>query len=193
MVMVGDRGMITTARIDALQASSAGMGWLTALRAPADRQPWPPTTGPLQMTLFDDHDFAEITHPDYPGERLVCCRNPALAAERARKRGDLLAATEPLLAPIAAAVAAGRLVGADEIGLKVGKVVATGTRWQSTSPSPSPTPPSPSPASTTSIDAEAALDGIYVHPHQRARRPTWTPPRWSPPTRTSPCRPSAAG
>src|SRR6476661_7073467 len=74
------------------------------------------------MTLFDDHDFAEITHPRYPGERLICCRNPLLAVERARKRGDLLAATEQLLAPIAAAVAAGRLVGADQIGLKIGAV-----------------------------------------------------------------------
>ena len=79
--------------------------------------------GPLQMSLFDDQDFAELTHPDYPGERLICCRNPLLAAERARKRSELLAATEQLLAPILAAVAAGRLIGADKIGLKVGKVI----------------------------------------------------------------------
>ena len=75
MVMVGDRGMITTARIAALK-DLGGLGWLTALRAPRSPR-WPPTTGPLQMSLFDDQDFAEITHPDYPGERLICCRNPA--------------------------------------------------------------------------------------------------------------------
>src|SRR5664279_3399177 len=82
MVMVGDRGMITTARITALKRVG-GLGWLTALRAPqiavlaAD-------TGPLQMSLFDEQNFAEITHPDYPGERLVACRNPALADRRGR-------------------------------------------------------------------------------------------------------------
>ena len=159
MVMVGDRGMITSARVEALR-ELGGIGWLTALRAPAIAA-LAADDGPLQMTLFDDHDFAEITHPRYPGERLICCRNPALAAERARKRGDLLTATEHLLAPIAAAVAAGRLVGADQIGLKIGKVIdkykmakhlhlaitdttLTVTRKQ------------------VQIDAEAALDGIYV-------------------------------
>ena len=74
------------------------------------------------MSLFDEQNFAEITHPDYPGERLVACRNPLLAAERARKRTDLLAATEAALAPIVAAVAAGRVAGAGPIGAKVGKV-----------------------------------------------------------------------
>ena len=100
MVMVGDRGMITTARIDRSSKTSAGLGWLTALRAPAIAA-LAADDGPLQMSLFDDQDFAEITHPDYPGERLICCRNPLLAAERARKRGELLTATEQLLAPIA--------------------------------------------------------------------------------------------
>ena len=159
MVMVGDRGMITSARIAALR-ELGGIGWLTALRAPAIAA-LAADDGPLQMTLFDTHDFAEITHPRYPGERLICCRNPLLAAERARKRGDLLTATEHLLAPIAVAVAAGRLVGADQIGLKIGKVLdkykmakhlhlaitdttLTVTRKQ------------------VQIDAEAALDGIYV-------------------------------
>jgi DDE family transposase len=159
MVMVGDRGMITSARIAALK-ELGGIGWLTALRAPAIAA-LAADDGPLQMTLFDTHDFAEITHPRYPGERLICCRNPLLAAERARKRGDLLTATEHLLAPIAAAVAAGRLAGADQIGLKIGKVLdkykmakhlhlaitdttLTVTRKQ------------------VQINAEAALDGIYV-------------------------------
>src|ERR1700686_2620810 len=114
MVMVGDRGMITSARIDALR-ELGGIGWLTALRAPAIAA-LAADTGPVQMTLFDDHDFAEITHPRYPGERLICCRNPLLAVERARKRGELLAATEQPLAPLASPVAAGRLVGADQIG-----------------------------------------------------------------------------
>src|SRR5664279_4558814 len=113
MVMVGDRGMITSARIDALREDTeSGMGWLTALRAPAIKA-LAAVGGPLQPTLFDEQDLAEITHPDYPGERLVACRNPFLAVERARKRGELLTATETILAPVAAAVAAGRLVGAD--------------------------------------------------------------------------------
>src|ERR1700682_1203246 len=158
-VMDGDRAMIASARIAALR-ELGGIGWLTALRAPAIAA-LAADEGPLQMTLFDTHDFAEITHPRYPGERLICCRHPLLAAERARKRGDLLTATEHLLAPIAVAVAAGRLVGADQIGLKIGKVLdkykmakhlhlaitdttLTVTRKQ------------------VQIDAEAALDGIYV-------------------------------
>ncbi len=121
LVMVGDRGMITSARIEALK-DLGGTGWLTALRAPqiaalaAD-------DGPLQRSLFDQQDLAEITHPDYPGERLVACRNPALAAERTRKRDALLEATDNALAPIAAAVRAGRLAGADQIGLRLGKVI----------------------------------------------------------------------
>jgi hypothetical protein len=159
MMMVGDRGMITSARITALK-ELGGIGWLTALRAPqiaalaAD-------DGPLQMSLFDEQNFAEITHPDYPGERLVACRNPALAAERARKRLELLAATEAALAPIIAAVAAGRVAGAGPIGLKVGKVLGkfkmakhfhldiTDTALTIT-------------RDADRIDTEAALDGIYV-------------------------------
>src|SRR6266545_3291575 len=98
-VLVGDRGMITSARIDALRADSdSDLGWLTALRAPAIKT-LAAAGGPLQPTLFDQHNLAEITHPDYPGERLIACRNPFLADERARKRGELLAATEDLLAP----------------------------------------------------------------------------------------------
>jgi hypothetical protein len=158
LVMVGDRGMITTARIDALKELN-GMGWLTALRSPAIRKLL--RQGPLQLSLFDEHDLAEITHPDYPGERLIACRNTLLAADRARKRDDLLAATEALLAEIAARVARGTLADADAIGVEVGKVINTykvGKHFKITI----------RPASftyhrdTAKIDAEAELDGIYV-------------------------------
>jgi hypothetical protein len=164
LVMVGDRGMITNARIDAIRAdnaaSGASLGWLTALRAPAVKT-LATQGGPLQPTLFDQHDLAEITHPDYPGERLIACRNPFLATERRRKRGELLQATEDSLAPLVAAVAAGRLAGADRIGLKVGKIIdkykmakhlhltITDTTLHIT-------------RKTSQIAAEAALDGIYV-------------------------------
>ena len=97
MVMVGDRGMITTARIEALRARRPGLADRAA--RPGD-QALAADDGPLQLSLFDEQDLAEISHPDYPGERLIACRNPALAAERARKRDELLAATETLLAPI---------------------------------------------------------------------------------------------
>ncbi|HEV2371038.1 MAG TPA: IS1634 family transposase, partial [Streptosporangiaceae bacterium] len=99
MVMVGDRGMITSARIAALNQLEDGTqrqdpyGWITALRAPAIKKHMA-DGGPLQMSLFDQQNLAEITSPDYPGERLVACRNPVLAADRARTRGELLAATE---------------------------------------------------------------------------------------------------
>ena len=113
MVMVGDRGMITSARIAALNQQEDGTpvpdayGWITALRAPAIKKLMA-EDGPLQLSLFDEQDLAEITSDDYPGERLVACRNPVLAADRARKREDLLAATEKLLAPLIARVQAGR-------------------------------------------------------------------------------------
>jgi hypothetical protein len=122
MVMAGDRGMITSARIEALKELDAKYGWITALRAPAIRKLMA-DDAPLQLSLFDEQDLAEITSPDFPGERLVACRNPVLAAERARKREALLAATEKLLAPIAARVAAGRLAGAAKIGAAVGEVL----------------------------------------------------------------------
>src|SRR2546423_4944660 len=117
MVMVGDRGMITSARIAALNQLEDGTprpdryGWITALRAPAVKKLMA-EDGPLQLSLFDEQDLAEITSPDFPGERLVACRNPALAADRARKREDLLAATEKLLAPLIARVSAGPPAGA---------------------------------------------------------------------------------
>ena len=119
MVMVGDRGMITSARIAALnqaedgtQRRPDGYRWITALRAPAIRKLMA-DDGPLQLSLFDQQDLAEITSPDFPGERLIACRNPALAADRARKRDELLAATEKLLAPVIARVQAGRLPAPD--------------------------------------------------------------------------------
>src|SRR5712671_4742942 len=129
MVMVGDRGMITSARIAALNQQEDGTarpdpyGWITALRAPAIKKLMA-EGGPLQLSLFGEQDLAEITSPDFPGERLVACRNPHLAADRARKREDLLQATEQLLAPILARVQAGRLAGAGPIGVEVGKVIS---------------------------------------------------------------------
>jgi Transposase DDE domain len=159
LVMVGDRGMITAARIDALREHT-DLGWLTALRAPAVAA-LAADNGPLQLSLFDQTDLAEISHPDYPGERLVACRNPHLAAERARKRADLLDATETALAPLLAAVGAGRLVGADRIGLKVGRIINTYKMAKHFDVAITDT------ALTLTrkqhqIDTEAALDGIYV-------------------------------
>jgi Transposase DDE domain len=161
LVMVGDRGMITNARISAIRADTgSNLGWLTALRAPAIKA-LATQGGPLQPTLFDQHDLAEITHPDYPGERLIACRNPFLATERGRKRGELLQATEDSLAPLVAAVAAGRLAGADRIGLKVGKIIdkykmAKHLHLTITDTTLTIT------RNTSQIAAEAALDGIYV-------------------------------
>lgn len=159
MVMVGDRGMITSARIEALR-ELGGLGWVTALRAPAVAA-LAADDGPLQLSLFDQANLAEITHPDYPGERLIACRNPALADERARKREALLDATDTELAKIAAAVAAGRLTDAGKIGIRVGRVIGkykmgkhyildiADGRFGFT-------------RDTAAIAAEAALDGIYV-------------------------------
>jgi transposase len=121
LVLVGDRGMITNARIRELR-STPGLDWVTALRAPAIAA-LASDDGPLQMSLFDTQNFAEITHPDYPDERLVCCRNPALAEQRARKRRELIAATDTELDKIAARVASGKLTGRDDIGVAVGKVI----------------------------------------------------------------------
>ena len=122
VVLVGDRGMITQARITE-DIRAAGLDWITALRAPAIKALM--ADGALQLSLFDQRDMASITAPDFPGERLVVCRNPDLAAERTRKREDLLAATERDLARIKAAVARRRapLRGAKEIALAVGAVI----------------------------------------------------------------------
>ena len=122
VVLVGDRGMITQARIDE-DLRPAGLDWITALRAPALQGLV--GGGYLQMSLFDERDMASITSPDFPGERLIVCRNPDLARERARKREDLIAATERDLAKIAASVARKTqpLRGAAEIGMAVGAVL----------------------------------------------------------------------
>src|SRR6266511_2710211 len=159
LVLVGDRGMITSARIAALKQTGE-LGWITALRATAIKK-LAQDGGPLQLGLFDQQDLVEITSPDYPGARLVACRNPLLAQERARKRADLLAATATLLAGVKSQVDAGRLRDPDKIRVKadralrkhkVGKhlVVQIGQgsiSWH---------------RDQAKVNAEAALDGIYV-------------------------------
>ena len=166
MVMVGDRGMITSARIAALNQTGDGTprpdpyGWITALRAPAIRKLMA-QDGPLQLSLFDEQDLAEITSDDYPGERLIACRNPVLAADRARKREDLLAATEKLLAPLTARVAAGRITGAAAIGVEAGKVISkykTAKHFEVTITDDSLVIQ----RKQAQIEQEAALDGFYV-------------------------------
>ncbi|MFZ5780173.1 MAG: IS1634 family transposase [Pseudomonadota bacterium] len=123
VVLVGDRGMITAARI-AEDLAPAGLDWLTALRAPAI-QALAADNGPLQLSLFDQRDMAEISSADFPGERLIVCRNPALAEERARKRNELLEASERDLRQIQARVrrASKPLRGAARIGVAVGAVM----------------------------------------------------------------------
>jgi hypothetical protein len=158
LVLVGDRAMITSARVAALR-ELGGMGWITCLRAAAIKAL--AEDGPLQLGLFDQISLAEISHPDFPGERLVCCRNPALAAERARKRTELLAATEVELDKVARLVEGGKLAGTAMIGVRVGKVlgrykVAKHFDLQLTDTSFGYA------RRQAQIDAEAALDGIYV-------------------------------
>src|SRR5437763_10226500 len=116
IVVVSDRGMVTKANLELLSAQ--GTGWITALKAPQIGKLV--KDGTLQLSLFDQHNLAEITPEEYPGERLIVCRNPLVAAERARKREELLSATERGLQEIAARVERGTLTGADQIGLQVG-------------------------------------------------------------------------
>ena len=160
VALVGDRGMITQARLDA-EIAPAGLDWITALRAPAIRTLV--EAGALQMSLFDQRDMAAITSPDYPGERLIVCRNPDLARERSRKREDLLAATEADLAVIAAAIRRARnpLRGEAEIALKVGAVVNRHKVAKHFELSIGKASFSFH-RKTEAIAAEAALDGIYV-------------------------------
>jgi hypothetical protein len=166
LVLVGDRGMITSARITMLRElnddadTPTDFGWITALRAPAIAK-LARDDGPLQMSLFDTQDLAEIAHPDYPDERLIACRNPALAAERARKRDDLLQATDKELTRIGDRVARGTLSGAAEIGKAVGKVSGkykVDKHFATTITDTSFT----FERNHAAIAAEAALDGIYV-------------------------------
>ena len=158
--LVGDRGMLTNARIRD-EMRPAQLEWISALRAPQIKALV--DDGALQLSLFDEQDLVEISSPEFPGERLVCCHNPVLAAERARKRGELLAATEKELAPIAAATRRERrpLRGKDKIALRVGKVInhykmAKHFTLEITDESFTFT------RNTEAIAAEAALDGIYV-------------------------------
>lgn len=160
VVLVGDRGLLTEARLRA-DLEPLGLDWVTALRNPAIRLL--AEAKEVQLSLFDERDLVEITSAQYPGERLLLCRNPDLARERARKRGELLQATEALLEPIAAAVRRKRnpLRGAAKIGLRVGKAVQKykmakhfeltirGRSFRYA-------------RKAEAIAAEAALDGLYV-------------------------------
>jgi hypothetical protein len=158
VVLVADRGMVTRANLDAIRDAD-GIEWITALKAPQVKRL--ARTGAFQPSLFDEVNLAEITADEFPGERLVVCRNPLVAAERARKREALLEATEADLEPIAERVAAGRLTDAAQIGLAVGEVIkrhrvkkhfaldiADGRLSYQ--------------RKTDRIAEEAALDGIYV-------------------------------
>jgi hypothetical protein len=158
VIVVSDRGMVTKANL-ALLRESEGAAWITALKAPQLKKLV--RDGALQLSLFDEQDLAEVAADDYPGERLVVCRNPLVAAERARKRDDLLAATERALAEVAGRVEQGTLTGEAAIGLAVGEVW---NRWRMRKHFQGA-------ITETSlafqrkheqIAAEAALDGIYV-------------------------------
>jgi Transposase DDE domain len=161
VALVGDRGMITAARIEK-DLTPAGLDWLTALRAPAI-QALAADNGPLQLTFFDERDMAEIVSPDYPGERLIVCRNKALAVERSRKREELLAATEADLARIKARAerASTPLRGAGKIGLKAGAVLGKHKMAKHFELSITDTSLSYN-RNEDSIQNEAALDGFYV-------------------------------
>ena len=158
LVMVGDRGMISNKTIDELRETD-GIGWITALKSASIRALV--EQGQLQLGLFDEVNLLELSSPDYPGERLVACRNPELAKLRAHKREELLAATEENLAKIKARVDAGKLSAREQIGLRVGKVInqykvakhfelSIGENALSCV------------RKHESIAAEAALDGIYI-------------------------------
>ena len=161
VVLVGDRGMITDARLEA-DVKPAGLDWITALRAPSIRE-LAAEGGPLQLSLFDQRDMAEITSEDYPGERLVVCRNPDLAARRCHKREELLDATERLLDAVAARLHHKRrpLRGAAKIGIAVGAVLNKHRMAKHFDVVISGTTLSWS-RKQDAIATEAALDGFYV-------------------------------
>src|SRR3954451_4857758 len=159
IVVVSDRGMVTMANIELLSAAE-GVNWITALKAPQIKKL--AAKGVLQLSLFDQADLAEITAPkDYPGERLIVCRNPLVAAERTRKREELLQATERGLAELAQRVARGTLCGDDLIGPGVGPAVKRYRMKKHFELAITDTSFSYA-RKTDQIDAEAALDGIYV-------------------------------
>jgi hypothetical protein len=158
LVMVGDRGMISNVQVDALRQLD-GVDWITALKSGAIAKL--AEAGQLQLDLFDERNLISFTHPDYPGERLIACRNPALARLRAAKRADLIAATTRELERVAAMVSGGRLKGAGRIGLRAGQVankykvrkhfkIEIGDAVLSFK------------VDEASVAAEAALDGLYV-------------------------------
>jgi len=160
VVLVGDRGMITAARLKET-VKPAGLDFITALRAPAIRALV--EEGALQLSLFDDRDLAEIASPDYPGERLIVCRNPLLADERARKRRELLDATEEKLVKIQLRVGPARqaLRGKDKIALAVGAVINERKMAKHFAVAITDNDFSFE-RKSAQIEAEAALDGIYV-------------------------------
>lgn len=158
MVLVGDRGMISQKQIEQIKGR-AGVAWITALRSGAIKKL--AAGGTIQLGLFDERDLFEFTHPDYPGERLVACRNPHLAQRRAHKRQALMEATSADLEKVRGMVERGRLKGQDKIGLRVGKIIGKhkmakhfrldiagdALHWR---------------IDEEQVAAEAALDGLYV-------------------------------
>jgi transposase len=161
MVLVGDRGMLTQKRIEEDLRVHEGLEWVSALRSQQIQKL--ASQGALQMSLFDKQDLAEITHPDYPGERLMVCRNPLLAAERARKRQELIAVAEKKLKEIEAAAERKRqpLRGSEKISYLVGKALAASKvekyfRWNASHT------PLEWQRDAERIQRDAALDGIYV-------------------------------
>ena len=160
MVVVGDRGMLTSARIEE-ELRPRGLDWITSLRAPTIRKLW--AEGPLQLTLFDDQDLAEITSPDFPGERLIACYNPLLAQDRARTREELLQVTEEKLQVVVEATRREKraLRGKDKIGVRVGRILGRSKmgkhfRYEITEHAFT------FERDDESVAQEAALDGIYV-------------------------------
>jgi len=161
VIMVGDRGMLTSARLRENLQPAPGLQWITALRAPAIKKL--ASAGVLQFSLFDSRDLAEITHPDFPGERLIACYNPLLAEERARKRPELLAATEKELEKIAVATRRQKrpLRGQQNIGVRAGKVLnhyKMGKHFQLQIEDASFSYQ----RKQANIEKEESLDGIYV-------------------------------
>jgi DDE family transposase len=161
IVIVGDRGLITQARIKEDLKKAPGLDWITALRSPAIQKLL--SSGSIQLSLFDERDLAEISSPDYPGERLIVCKNPLLAADRKRKREELLCATEKELEKIRLATQRKKnpLRGKDTIGLRAGKVlgqykVGKHFRLRITEAA------FHYERNTANIEAESALDGLYV-------------------------------